>query len=252
MPDAWMLLRLLKYAGLALYGAGLWGALDGGRQRDRLVAAQWIAPLGWIAVWVAGYGMLRLSGRGFEAWVLQAMAATLVATTGALLAAARPRFTGLGAFMAGAGLVASIGVMVGRESSAWFLGLVLPSVFGLAVAWAVRARRPAVDDGLVHDAVVHWFTWIARLEGASLVLLVCVNMPLRKLTGLTLDGGTGTLGWLHGALVFSYLQALALAMLDAGWSVGRAALGFMASLVPFGTLVFEWRILRPEAGDRSG
>jgi integral membrane protein len=75
---------------------------------------------------------------------------------------------------------------------------------------------------------------------------VLVAMPLRAATGVSLDGGSGVLGWGHGVLLLLYLQALQVAARALGWSWSTVAAAGLASLLPLGTLVFEWIRLRPE------
>ncbi len=84
-----------------------------------------------------------------------------------------------------------------------------------------------------------WFTWIARLEGVSLLLLFGVAMPLKYVGGIA--EATVWTGWAHGCLFLVYLVALDSQRRVAGWSLGWAAVGFVASLLPLGTFLFEWK-----------
>ena len=81
------------------------------------------------------------------------------------------------------------------------------------------------------------FLWIARAEGLSLLLLFGVAMPLKY--GLGFEHATWWPGLAHGVLFLAYLGAMAPLALAEGWPLQRAALGFLASLVPFGTFAFE-------------
>ncbi len=87
-----------------------------------------------------------------------------------------------------------------------------------------------------------FFVDVARWEGASLVLLVLVAVPLKRLAGM--PEPVAWLGSMHGALTFVFLMALASVARDEKWPIGRVAGAFFASLVPFGTFVFERRFLR--------
>ena len=82
-----------------------------------------------------------------------------------------------------------------------------------------------------------WFTNLARLEGVSLLVLFGVAMPLKYAAGIA--EATVWTGWAHGCLFLVYLVALDSQRRVAGWSIGTAAAGFVASLLPFGTFVFE-------------
>jgi integral membrane protein len=89
---------------------------------------------------------------------------------------------------------------------------------------------------------VRWFLWIARAEGLSLILLFGVAMPLKYALGV--PELVKPVGMAHGALFIVYALALWHAGRAAGWGWGRLALGFVASFVPFGTVLFEARALR--------
>lgn len=250
MLDPWLALRLVKFIGLGLFAAGIWGSVGAARQRDRLTAALWVASAGWLASWIGGYGLMKLGQRSFEPWILQSMGATLVCNGGAILCAAKPRWSAVGAGLAVGGFAAAVGSMVSRGTATGPLVLAIPAALAIVATLASRATgRHGIpeDPDELRASAIRWFTWIARLEGASLILLVGIMMPVRKIWGVSIDGGTGTIGWVHGALVFLYLEALALAMVGAGWGFGRAVLGFVASLIPGGTIVFERRYLKPSA-----
>ena len=62
--DAWMALRLLKWLGLLLYGAGLWGALVPADGALRAQAARYPATAGFVLLWFAGWGLAVA-----EAWL---------------------------------------------------------------------------------------------------------------------------------------------------------------------------------------
>ena len=80
-----------------------------------------------------------------------------------------------------------------------------------------------------------WFTAVAITEGISLILLFGVAMPLKYAAGI--EDATSVIGWIHGVMVFVYLIALwSIARVDQ-WTWGRTALGFVASLIPFGPFV---------------
>ena len=108
-------------------------------------------------------------------------------------------------------------------------------------AWLAPPRSDAPSA----DHALRFFRTVARLEGLSLILLVCIAMPLRKLTGIELDGGQGWIGWTHGILVVLYLPALWSAWWSAPLSLVHVAAGFFASLLPGGTFAFErWALPR--------
>jgi len=89
---------------------------------------------------------------------------------------------------------------------------------------------------------VRWFLWVARAEGVSLLLLFGIAMPLKYALGI--PEFVKPVGMAHGALFVVYALALWHAGRVEGWSIGRLALGFVASLLPGGTFVFEARLPR--------
>ncbi|MBK6693555.1 MAG: DUF3817 domain-containing protein [Myxococcales bacterium] len=92
---------------------------------------------------------------------------------------------------------------------------------------------------------LRWFRLVARAEGASFVLLLGVAMPLKYFAGMPL--AVRVIGMCHGLLFVAYSWML----IDAasrGWPKARAAWGFVAGLLPFGTFVFEARLRRAGNG----
>jgi integral membrane protein len=87
------------------------------------------------------------------------------------------------------------------------------------------------------------FRWVALAEGVSYVVLVFVAMPLKYLAGM--PAPVRVVGGLHGALFVLFVAALLRAAWDRRWSLVRCAVAFGASLVPFGTFIFD-RSLRRE------
>lgn len=87
---------------------------------------------------------------------------------------------------------------------------------------------------------VRWFLWVARAEGISLLLLFGVAMPLKYV--FDLPEFVKPVGMAHGALFVVYGLALWHTARLEGWTALRIILGFVASLLPFGTFVYERRI----------
>lgn len=231
--------RLLKFTALTLLAGGAFGVLLAASPVARMRALA-LASLGMAGTWVAGYALMKRSGLGLDApWILAAVVASLLSFVALAVRAqgdGRPRWSALGL----AGLAAAVTVMVLR-SRGFPLAVALTSA---ATVGGVLGWRLAAADQLEPDprASWSWFAALAWLEGLSLFVLVPVGVPLRRLTGVSLDGGTGVLGWSHGVLFVLYLVALFSAGRILGWSRARRALGVVAALVPVGTFVFERRV----------
>lgn len=84
---------------------------------------------------------------------------------------------------------------------------------------------------------------VGWLEGGSFLLLLFVAMPLKYLAGLPL--AVRVVGMAHGLLFLWYLLVLAQAASARRWQWRRTALGFLASIVPFGVFALD-RSLRAE------
>ena len=81
---------------------------------------------------------------------------------------------------------------------------------------------------------------VAKAEAVSFLLLLGVAMPLKYLAGWPL--GVQVVGALHGGLFLLFCAALLRTMLVARWPIARAALLFLASLLPFGPFVLDGRM----------
>lgn len=88
---------------------------------------------------------------------------------------------------------------------------------------------------------------IALVEGVSFLVLLFVAMPLKYAADM--PEAVRWVGSAHGGLFLLFLLALLQAWDEAKWPLSRAAIGFVASVVPFGTFWFD-RSLREEMARR--
>lgn len=242
---SWIVFRLLKFLGLALLSLGVLGPVFTAEreQRSRLYS---VAAVGWLLVWLSGYGLLKAKGLQLsEDWATAGLVWSAVAVSCALAAVERPAVAGLGAYALVAGLVP----MVQRQvDPLWMLsiGLVPGAVFG------VLGQRQATTGAA--PSTWGWFRAVAWAEGLSLLALFGVYMPAKYVWHVELDGGQGWFGWVHGMLFVLYLVALGRWVLEGhagtGARIRSLVLGFVAAMLPFGTFVYE-RLEAP-AGDGAG
>jgi len=75
--------------------------------------------------------------------------------------------------------------------------------------------------------------WIGHAEGISYLLLLGIAMPLKYMWGF--PEAVKITGSLHGILFVLFVFALINAKMDVKLSTGKIVLGFLASIVPFGT-----------------
>jgi integral membrane protein len=83
---------------------------------------------------------------------------------------------------------------------------------------------------------------IGLLEACSFLILVGVAMPLKYFAGQ--PGAVKVVGWIHGVLFLIFCGALLRTVLVARWPLSRAALIFVAALLPFGPFVIDRRMKR--------
>src|SRR4030095_1121392 len=81
---------------------------------------------------------------------------------------------------------------------------------------------------------------VGLLEACSFLVLVGVAMPLKYVAGP--PGAVKVLGWIHGLFFIVFCGALLRTVVVARWSMARAALIFVAALLPFGPFVVDWRM----------
>jgi integral membrane protein len=77
-------------------------------------------------------------------------------------------------------------------------------------------------------------------EAVSFLLLLGVAMPLKYFAGM--PQAVKVVGWAHGALFVAFGAALLLTTVVAKWPPSRAALVFVAALLPFGPFVVDRRM----------
>ena len=81
------------------------------------------------------------------------------------------------------------------------------------------------------------FLWVARLEGASLLLLLAVSMPLKYLYDI--HSPNRIIGMIHGILFIWYVLLLYWVVDEKKWKGRVIFLALLASILPFGTFVAE-------------
>jgi integral membrane protein len=234
---AWVAWRLVKFLAVALFTGGVVGALSTTVRARRLAMAYALGFPGLALTWMSGWMLMKgLDLSMTEPWIQLSMLASLFSFSAAVqwgLSSAR-----WAAMLAAGGLSATLALMVIRPESpipVLLLGA-LPGIFALAAP----TTRDHDDGGWVRRG----FKWVAWAEGVSLIAMLGISMPLRVIFDIDLDGDSGVIGWMHGVMVMVYSAVLVVTAKAEGWSLGRAALGWFASFLPFGTFVFEWRLDR--------
>ena len=139
-------------------------------------------------------------------------------------------------------LLAAVAVMAARTASApWLVGLTVTSLaVGVLFAgpWATAATSAPED----RELMLNGFRWLARIEGATLLFMLGISIPLRLRAGIDLDGETEVIGWIHGVFFILYLQSIWSTSREMGWSWLTFGLGILAGFIPAGTFLFEYRM----------
>lgn len=91
--------------------------------------------------------------------------------------------------------------------------------------------------------------FMALLEGTSLLLLLFVAMPLKYSYGM--PEAVKVMGPIHGVLFILFNFVLFIYAAKGHLSGVKAMSGFFASLIPFGTFYYKWKILSKTPAETS-
>ena len=88
------------------------------------------------------------------------------------------------------------------------------------------------------------FRAIAFIEGVSYLVLLLIAMPMKYFGDNPLP--VKYTGWVHGVLYLLYAIAGFQAMAARKWPAKEAVRGFIASIVPGGTFIYDFAFLKAE------
>ncbi|WP_025761236.1 DUF3817 domain-containing protein [Dyadobacter tibetensis] len=74
---------------------------------------------------------------------------------------------------------------------------------------------------------------VAFIEGISYLVLLGIAMPLKYMADM--PEAVRLVGTAHGVLFVLFCMLLLQVTIEKGWSFKKAFLGFLSSLIPFGT-----------------
>ena len=86
---------------------------------------------------------------------------------------------------------------------------------------------------------------IAIVEGTTLILLVLIAVPLKRLWGY--PEAVQIMGPIHGAAFLVYVAALSYYLNQQMLVTKQWGIGLLAAFIPFGSYIFEQRVLKPLA-----
>ena len=88
------------------------------------------------------------------------------------------------------------------------------------------------------------FRTIALLEGTSFLILLLIAMPLKYMLDMPLF--VRIMGSIHGVLFLLYVFYLLKVKQQQQWNIQKAAIAFLASLLPCGTFILDAKVLKKE------
>lgn len=88
------------------------------------------------------------------------------------------------------------------------------------------------------------FKWVSYTEGASMLLLLFIAMPLKYMAGIS--EVVSVVGMAHGVLFVIYMLFVASFFFSKQWTFKTSFLASIASIIPFGPFVFEGRITKQQ------
>ena len=89
------------------------------------------------------------------------------------------------------------------------------------------------------------FRAVALYEGISYLVLLLIAMPLKYI--FDIPEMVKYVGWAHGVLFVAYVALLAQVFFTEKWSILKAIVAFILSLVPFGTFYLDKKLKEEEA-----
>jgi integral membrane protein len=101
------------------------------------------------------------------------------------------------------------------------------------------------DGSIPRMNKMRFFRWTGFLEGLSYLLLLFVAVPFKYLAGNPI--GVKALGMPHGILFILYVVLAFDLSTELRWPKKQLALALLASLLPFGTFIFDRKFLTSQA-----
>ncbi|MCC6138118.1 MAG: DUF3817 domain-containing protein [Bdellovibrionaceae bacterium] len=93
-----------------------------------------------------------------------------------------------------------------------------------------------------NSKLVSIFRVLGWLEGGSFLLLLFVGMPMKYMWGNPL--AVKALGMPHGILFIAYLLLANIIAEEMEWTYKVRGAALLASILPFGTFIFEHKYLK--------
>jgi len=82
---------------------------------------------------------------------------------------------------------------------------------------------------------------LSILEGSSLLLLLFIAVPLKRM--LDMPEAVSIIGPIHGVLFIVFNLTIVIAVAKSQLKASHGLIGFIASLIPFGSFIFKAKLL---------
>lgn len=92
------------------------------------------------------------------------------------------------------------------------------------------------------NSILSIFRFTALLEGLSFLILLGIAMPLKHYYDK--PDAVKIVGMAHGILFVLYVIFLLIVHLKYKWSINKTMWAFIASFLPFGTFVADYKLFR--------
>ena len=89
-----------------------------------------------------------------------------------------------------------------------------------------------------------YFRFIGLAEGISLLILLFIAMPLKRIFGF--PEAVRWIGSIHGVLFIAYVYTLITFAHGQKWSLKKFFLAFIVASIPFGTIWFDRKYLKAQ------
>ena len=242
--------KLIKWMALAMWIAGAFKVVDHPSQKHRLQGLYGLLIWGFAGTWLSGWGLMKsLAFTMKEPWISWSMLWGLIslsASFGLAFQSMEGWFAKLSRIAVLGGLLSAMGIMVFKDQpSHWSLVMTGSVIVGAVWSHFANSFESETNADQERSLLIQkGFRHIAWVEGLTVILLFGLYMPLKYAAGINIDGGTGLLGWAHGVFVIVYMITLLFTGKALSWSFLRIVLGGLASFLPFGTVIFERRVLQ--------
>lgn len=204
---------------------------------NRWIAVNWGMGTGLFLLWIGGYGISKATGFPMNSiWIIygQYFSILCIYFASQLVCGKNPSlcasFSILSLFLA----------LIGMILKQYAVNLLhIGAIAALIAIFTLHKNSSSIDKRNVSSLSFNWFRFIAWAEAISLITLLFIYMPMKYWASINLDNGQGWFGWIHGVLQVMFLLSLVNLHGIAKLSLWGLVSGLGASVLPFGTIIFE-------------